>query len=132
MSDELPAGYVDPLDPAQVAPVLRSAHRQLGLTGLLELLARVPGMTVEPERPGGALRRPLAASVTGGQDVVRLTTPATREHVVGGIVLSRTDVPPAQLPALLALACRDAVLAEGEVMEASIALTSARDAMDNM
>lgn len=132
MSEALPAGFIDPLDPAQVTPVLRSARSQLGIDGLVELLARVPGLTVEPERAGGPLRRSVPASVTGGQDVVRLTTPATREHVVGGIVLSRTPIPPAQLPALLALVCRDGVLSTGEIMEASLVLTSARDAMDNM
>jgi hypothetical protein len=132
VSDSLPAGFVDPRDPAQVAPVLAAALKQLGLAGLVELLARVPGLAIDPGRPGGALRRAIAPSVVNGTEVLRFTAPASREHVVGGIVLSRAPVTAAELPGWLAGACRDAVTATGDPDDASIALTAARDAMNSL
>jgi hypothetical protein len=103
----LPDGFVDPLDRDQVTAVLAAVRASLDQRGLLDLLARLPGLTVDPGRPGKLLRAAVAPSITGGDDVVRLATPVIREHVVGGVVLSRTPVPASGLATVLAgMVCR--------------------------
>jgi hypothetical protein len=125
----LPDGFVDPLDRDQVSAVLAAVRASLDQGGLLDLLARLPGLTVDPGRPGKLLRAAVAPSITGGDDVVRLATPVIREHVVGGVVLSRTPVPASGLATVLAgMVCR-AVRRDGTREDVSVALTAARDAV---
>jgi len=127
----LPSGFVDPADPAAVAVVLRATVKRLGLSGLIELLTQVPGLRIEPGRPAGRLRRGEPAKVLGDDYRIVLSTPAVREHLVGGIVLSRQSVPAVELPGLLARVVQEAVAGSG-VSEASVALTSVRDALAAM
>ena len=125
---DLPAGFVDPRDPQQVAAVIASTRAGLGLDGVAELLARVPGLLVEPGREGGFMRRPVPPRVLAGSEIVVLGEPSSREHVVGGIVLQRSTLRPVELPGVLAQLCVTAVQASGAVGDASVALTAARDA----
>ncbi len=132
MTSGLPSGFVDPADAVAVAEVLRGTAAQLGLTGLVELLTQVPGLRIEPGRPAGRLRRGEPAQVLGADYRIVLSTPAVREHLVGGIVLSRQSVPAAELAGLLARVVQEAVAGSGGVSEASVALTSVRDALAAM
>jgi hypothetical protein len=129
VSGELPDGFVDPCDPAQVASVLTAVRNALDVRGLLDLLAQLPGLTVDRGRDGRLLHGAVAPSVSGGEDVVRFASPTSREHIVGGVVLNRTTVPPATLTTVLASMVCEAVRREGESEAASVALTAARDAI---
>ncbi|MDQ6650845.1 MAG: hypothetical protein M3Z02_12130 [Actinomycetota bacterium] len=129
MSSELPDGFLDPLDASAVSAVLRSAAARLGMDGLVKLLAQVPGVRIDRGRPGGLLRRAVPARLQSGEYVIVLSEPAVTEHIVGGIVLGHQQVPPVDLPALLARVVADAVAYTGQGADASVALTSARDAL---
>lgn len=130
MTAGIPAGFVDPLDAAQVAAVLRAALERLGMAGLVELLTRIPGMRIDPGQAGGLFRTARPARVLAGEEeVVALSQPVVREHVVGGIVLGRSTVRPAEVPDLLAWAVCRAVADYGDAGQASVVLTSARDAI---
>lgn len=129
MTTAVPDGFVDPHDRAQVAEVLRTAVDRLGMTGLGELLASVPGLRVDPGQPQGMLRRGRPARVIGAEFAVVLGRPVVSEHVVGGIVLSRTPVRPADVPGLLAGIVCAAVAESGDPGQASVVMTSARDAL---
>jgi hypothetical protein len=128
-SGELPDGFVDPLDPLQVAAVLTAVRASLDVRGLLDLLAQLPGLSVDRGRDGRLLHGAVAPSVRGGEDIVRFASPTSREHVVGGVVLNRTTVPPATLTTVLAGMVCDAVRRDGGREEASVVLTAARDAL---
>ena len=129
MSAGLPAGFVDPLDVEAVTAVLRVAASRLGTGGLVDLLAQIPGVRIERGRPGGVLRRAVPARLQSGEQVIVLSEPAVTEHIVGGIVLSHQPVSPVDLPALLARVVGEAVSFSGQGADASVALTSARDAL---
>ncbi|HSY16459.1 MAG TPA: hypothetical protein VK816_10750 [Jatrophihabitantaceae bacterium] len=129
MTAGLPAGFVDPLDLEQVTAVFAAARTQLGIAGLVELVARVPGIVVDPGRPARRLQRAIPATVSSGQDMLRFSEPIRREHVVGGVVISRADVPAGKVAAQLAQMCRDAIEEAGQAEDASVALTAARDAL---
>ncbi|MDQ6875998.1 MAG: hypothetical protein M3042_13180 [Actinomycetota bacterium] len=129
MTAGIPAGFVDPLDAGQVASVLTVALERLGMTGLVELLSRIPGLRIDPGQAGGLFRPARPARVFAGEEVVALTRPVVREHVVGGIVLGRNTVRPAEVPGLLAWAVCTAVADYGDAEQASVVLTSARDAL---
>ena len=126
---DLPDRFVDPLDPVQVAAVLTMVRARLDVRGLLDILARLPGLSVDRGRDGKLLRGSVAASVRGGEDVVRFSSPTSREHVVGGVVLNRTTVPPATLTTVLAGMVCDAVRRVDGREEASNVLTAARDGL---
>lgn len=129
MTAGIPAGFVDPLDAAQVAAVLGAALERLGMAGLVELLTRIPGMRIDPGQAGGLFRQPRPARIFAGEEVLALGRPVVREHVVGGIVLGRSTVRPAEVPDLLAWAVCSAVADYGDAGQASVVLTSARDAI---
>jgi hypothetical protein len=129
MTPGVPAGFVDPQDRAEVAAVLRATLDRLGMPGLVDLLTRVPGVRIDPGQAPGVIRRARPARVVGGEQVVVLGRPVVCEHVVGGIVLSRAPVRPADLPDLLAGVVYDAVAGSGDVGPASIVITSVRDAL---
>jgi hypothetical protein len=129
MTPGVPAGFVDPPDRAEVAAVLRATLDRLGMPGLVDLLTRVPGVQVDPGQASGVIRRGRPARVVGSERVIVLGGPVVCEHVVGGIVLSRTPVRPGDLPDLLAGVVRDAVAESGDAEPASIVITSVRDAL---
>jgi hypothetical protein len=125
----LPDGFVDPLNQDQVAAVLAAVRASLGQPGLLDLLMRLPGLTVDPGRAGKLLRGAVAPSVSAGDDIVRFATPVIREHVVGGVVLSRTPVSVTGLSTVLAAMVSESVRRDGAREDVSVVLTAARDAV---
>lgn len=123
--------FVDPRDPAAVAAVLQAGLASLGLSGVLQQLAGVPGLVVRPPQPGRLLRAGVPGVVAYGDRVARVEASGrvTLEHVVGGVVLSRDDVPPVRVAeALAGLVCRS-VGDTGAGDEVSVLLTSLRDAV---
>lgn len=123
----LPAGFIDPADPRQIAPVLAGVLRELGWPALTDLLARIPGFVLEPGQPRRGFRRATPGRLTAGENVFVLTIPLVCEHVVGGIVLSRTQVAADRVPAMLAQGIADASHRFGGVEDASAALSAMRD-----
>ncbi|MCW2780620.1 MAG: hypothetical protein JWR35_1069 [Marmoricola sp.] len=133
MSQPLPDGYVDPLDAAQVIPVLESALSMVGIDGLVELLARIPGTRRDPGRPGGFLKTPVRPSIwLGAEHNLTLTEPVQHQHVVGGVILSRDPVGRGALAPLVAQLIGPVLRESGGEREASIALTAAREAFGAM
>lgn len=129
MTAGLPAGFVDPVDATQVTQVLSQVLHGLGLPGVVDLLGRLPGVTLRPGRPAGLLRRAEPARLITQDHVVVLGVPARDEHVVAGVVLSHRPVATSALPGLLAQCVVAAVTADGRAGEAAVALTSIRDAL---
>jgi len=123
-------GFVDPADPAAVEAVLAKGLTALGVPALLDQLASVPDLDVQPARRGGIFRAPTPAAVGfGDRRLVIDDRSAVLEHWVGGVVLARDPVARAALPgALAALVCR-AVAAGGAADEVSVLLTALRDAV---
>lgn len=123
--------FVNPRDPAAVAAVLQVALPAVGMTGLLQQLAAVPGLVVQLPQPG-RLFRPAVPGVVAYGDRTARCEPSGRlhlEHVVGGVVLSREDVPPVRVAEVLAaLVCR-AVADTGAADDVSVQLTALRDAV---
>jgi hypothetical protein len=123
-------GPVDPLDAAQVAPVLAGTRDLMGTAGLADLLGRLPGAVHRPGRPGRLLRAASPEAVwLGPEDLLELTEPPVHRHVVGGVVLQRTPLTPAQLGPSLARLVVALVGSQGAVAEATTVLTAARDVL---
>jgi hypothetical protein len=105
-----------------------------GPTGLFELLARLPGVRLDPGSPKGFLRAAVPPSAwigTENQLVVadRTSGPAlVHQHVVGGIVLAREDLAPTRAPATVARLLTTAVVDVAGVQDASAVLSAHRDA----
>ena len=125
----LPAGFVDPTDSAQVGPVLAGVLDRLGLPGLVDLLSRLPGVVLQPGRPGGLLRRAKPPCLLTESHRLVLGDPVRDEHVVGGVVLSHRNVPPRDVVRLVTGCVVAAVAAGRDAGEAAVALTSLRDAL---
>jgi hypothetical protein len=129
---DLPDGFVDPHDTAQVTAVLDAVLRSAGPVGLLDLLARIPGVRVEAGVPKGFLRAAVPASSWLGQEnqlVLNDATPPALvlQHVVGGITLSRETLPPNGTAALIARLLSTTIAENGGLEDASAALTAHRD-----
>jgi hypothetical protein len=129
---ELPDGFVDPHDTAEVTAVLDGVLRSTGPAGLLDLLARIPGVRVEAGVPKGFLRAAVPASTWLGPENQLVLNDArphalVLQHVVGGITLSRETLPPTGSAALVARLLSTTVAEYGGVEDASAALTAHRD-----
>ncbi|WP_151082006.1 hypothetical protein [Nocardioides cynanchi] len=128
MTAGLPDGYVDPTDPLAVGAVLEATARTSGLDAVTDLLTRLPGTRTTPATPKGFLRSAVPASVwLGPESCWSCTEPPTLLHVVGGVVLQRTEVQPGDVGAALSRVVADLVRRTGQVDDASAALTAARD-----
>ena len=128
MTDSLPEGYVDPTDPMAVGAVLDATVRSAGLDAVTDLLARLPGTRTMAAVPKGFLRQAVPAAVWLGQESCwSCTTPPTLLHVVGGVVLHRSEIHPGDVADALGQVLADLVRRTGEVADASAALTAARD-----
>ncbi|MEP6695695.1 MAG: hypothetical protein ABJA34_02325 [Pseudonocardiales bacterium] len=128
MTGDIPSGFVDARDPAQVAAVLRSTVDRLGMSGLADLLSRLP-VRIDPGQAPGRFSRGRPPRVMAGEQVVVLAQPVVLEHVVGGIVLSRTPARHKDVPDLLAAIVCAAVADSGDAGAASVVITSVRDAL---
>jgi hypothetical protein len=132
---DLPEGFVDPQDTEQVTAVLDAVLRSAGPAGLLDLLARMPGVRVEAGVTKGFLRAAVPASTWLGPEnqlVLNDATGSTQptlvlQHVVGGITLSRETLPPNGTATLVARLLAETLAENGGVEDASAALTAHRD-----
>jgi hypothetical protein len=125
-----PVDPVNPLDADQVAPVLAGTRDLMGAGGLGDLLSRLPGAERRPGQPGRLFRAATPDAVwLGREDVLVLTDPPVHQHVVGGVVLQRAALAPAQTGAVLARLVVALVRDQGSVEEAATVLTTARDVL---
>ena len=123
-----PDGLVDPYDAAEVAPVLDAALRAMGPGGLTDLLARLPGVTIEPARAKRFLSPALPGRVwLGPENCLTMTDPIVHQHVVGGVVLARDPLRAGTLPGVLARLIADHVREHGQADDAAVALSAVRD-----
>jgi hypothetical protein len=128
MTSALPDGYVDPTDAAAVGAVLDATVRTAGLDAVTDLLVRLPGTRSTPAVPRGFLRPAVPAAVwLGPESCWSCTSPPTLLHVVGGVVLHRTEVHPGDVAEALGRVVADMVRRSGAVADASAALSAARD-----
>jgi hypothetical protein len=130
---DLPAGYVDPRDTALVSTVLEAVVAQVGLAGVLDLLASIPGTRVDPGSPKGFLRPAVAPSTWVGPEhrLVLVSDPVgdriEDHHVVGGVTLAHDTLTRDRVPGVVARLIASAVAAAGTDQDASAALTAYRD-----
>ena len=123
-----PDGLVDPDDRAEVMPVLAGALRALGPEGVVDLLARLPGVRREPGRPARLFSRAVPAVVwVGPENRLVLADSLVHEHVVGGVVLHREPLRPGDLPGVLAVLIADHARREAAQDDAAVALSAVRD-----
>ena len=125
------SGFVDATDPAAVEQVLTGAVEALGLPGLLEQLADVPGLRFTAARAGGLLRAATPAVLEVGDQVIAVRADGSGElrHVVGGVVLSHDPISRHQLAGALAPLLVRAVSDSGGQDQLSVQLTAMRDAI---
>ncbi|MDX6302909.1 MAG: hypothetical protein QOF53_4123 [Nocardioidaceae bacterium] len=128
-----PEGFVDPSDEQQVAAVLDAVLRTLGVLGVRDLLARMPGSRSEASRPGGMFRRAEPASVwVGPEHQIVLSDPVVHAHVVGGVILARDPLPGGRLPQALARLLVAAIADQASQSEAAVVLTAARESTERL
>ncbi len=128
MTTPLPEGYVDPTDPDAVGHVLAATAQTGGLSAVADLLARLPGISVTPAVAKGFLRPAVPSAIWLGSEYCWSSTqPPTLLHVVGGVVLHRTVVETGEVAEALGRVVADLVRRTGSVVDASAALTAARD-----
>ncbi|MGH3492651.1 MAG: hypothetical protein ACRDQ1_05360 [Sciscionella sp.] len=133
MTDPSPEGYVDPVNQQEVAAVLGSVLRTIGVPGLGDLLGRVPGSRVEAPRAGGMFRRAMPPSVwLSPEHQLQLGEPVVHAHVVGGVVLAREPLPPGRLPEAVARLLVAAITDQGSHAEAAVVLTAARETCERL
>jgi hypothetical protein len=130
---DLPAGYVDPRDTTRVTAVLEAVVARVGLAGVIDLLANIPGTRVDPGSPKGFLRAAVAPSTWVGPEhrLVLVSAPTgdrlEDHHVVGGVTLARDALTGDRAPGVVARLIASAVAASGTTQDASAALTAYRD-----
>jgi hypothetical protein len=128
MTGALPEGYVDPTDPVAVGDVLDATVQTAGLDAVTDLLARLPGTRTTAAVAKGFLRPAVPAAVwLGPESCWSCTAPPTLLHVVGGVVLQRTEVHPGDVAGALGRVVAELVRRTGGVADASAVLTAARD-----
>lgn len=126
-----PSGPVDPYDAAQVAIVLADTLRLMGPSGVLDLLRRLPGT-----RPVPAVAKRLFSPAVpeglwvGPEHLIVLADPLSHRHVVGGVVLADTPLPPGELPGQVSGLVVALTRSQGSADETSGVLTAAREVLD--
>jgi hypothetical protein len=124
---------VDPYDAGQVARVVEGTLRLMGTGGVLDLLARLPGVVLVPAGRRGLWRPATPAAVlVGAEHRLTVTEPVVHEHTVGGVVLRRTEVPPGQLPGLVAGLVVALTHAQGSGPESGVVLSAAREVLGRL
>ena len=125
------SGFVDATDPRAVEEVLRAALPGMGIGGLAASLQSLPGVAVRSGRARGLLRAAEPTVIGEGDEQIALTpgADAVRNHVVGGVILSREVLAPPAVPAVLARLVVRAVLRHDSADAAAVLLTSIRDAL---
>ncbi len=130
------AGPVDPVDPydaARVAEVVAGTARLMGTPGVHDLLARLPGVRVEPGTPKRLLRPAVDGGTwVGPEHLLTRSDPVVHRHEVGGVVLRSAVVPPADLPGLVARLVATLTREQGSREETSAVLTAAAEVLDRL
>jgi hypothetical protein len=122
---------VDPLDVRQVEAVLEATQQMMGPDGVVDLLARLPGVEVSAGTPRRFLHAATPAAVCIGPDQrVLLRDPLVHEHVVSGVVLSHDVVPAGRLAAVLAPLVVALTRSQGSHAATALVLTAARETLD--
>ncbi len=128
-----PEGFVDPSDERQVAAVLGTVLKALGIAGLGDLLGRIPGSRVEDRQPRRLFKRAVPSSVwLSSQHQLLLNDPVVHVHVVGGVVLARDSLPAGRLPEAVARLLVAAIADQGSQPEATVVLTAARESTERL
>lgn len=122
-------GFVDPRNSSEIEQVIRDAFTVLGPVAVLSQLAAV--LPVRVGRPGGLFRQELPTTIQVGDEALAIPSKGrpTLQHIVGGVVLSRDEVAPRELPGVLAAFVVRALDEAGGHDDASVLLTSLRDAV---
>lgn len=124
---------VDPQDADQVAAVVEDTRRLMGYDGVVDLLARLPGVELVPGHPKRRFHPAVAATVSvGPEHLLAMSEPVLHQHVVGGIVLQRSVVPPGELPRLLAVLVGSLCVRQGSQQETAAVLTAAREILEQL
>jgi hypothetical protein len=126
MAADLPEGYVDPRDLPRVTAIVAAVVGATGVAGVLQLLARIPGIRIEEGTPRRFLRAevPPAAWLGPENQLVVDGDGLVHRQVVGGITLHRARLTRADLPAVVARLIAATVADAGSVADASAALTA--------
>lgn len=121
--------FVDPTDSTAVEQVLRAALPALGPAGVLAQLSAV--VPVRLGRSRGTFRPAQPTVIQVGEAALSIPDRgrASMQHVVGGIVLSADEVAPTALPEVLAALVVRSLADTGGYDNASVLLTSLRDAV---
>ena len=124
---------VDPQDTGQVAAVLGDTMRLMGYDGVLDLLARLPGVELLPGHPQRLFRTGVPASLAvGPEHLLSTSEPVTHQHVVAGVVLQRSVVPPGELVGVLAELVATLSRRQGSSQETAAVLTAAREVVGRL
>ncbi len=125
-----PLAPVDPLDVRQVAEVLGRTLTLMGSAGVGDLLARLPGARSVAGTTGRLFRPAVAGAVwLGAEHQLVLSDPVVHQHVVGGVVLQRRPLAPAELGPAVAPLVAALARSQGDLEEAATVLTVARDVL---
>ena len=129
-----PEGPVDPYDVRQVAEVLTATLRVIGTDGLLDLLLRLPGVRLVPGTPARLFRPAVESGLWLGPEHFVSLSPdaAVHQHVVGGVVLQRAALSPADLPRVLAGLVTALTRAQDSADETALVLSAARDVVGRL
>jgi hypothetical protein len=125
-----PQDPVDPLDVPEVTQVLERTLALMGPAGVGDLLARLPGARQVAGTPARLFRAAAPDGVwLGSEHLLVLSDPVEHHHVVGGVVLQRTALPPAALGPTVAPLVASLVASYGGRADAGTVLTAARDVL---
>jgi hypothetical protein len=125
-----PQRPVDPLDVRAVAEILGRTLALMGPGGVGDLLARLPGARPVAGTPGRLFRPAVPPAVwLGAENLLVLADPVVHQHVVGGVVLQRRSLPPADLGPTVAPLVAQLVRSHGGQTDAAMVLTAAREVL---
>jgi hypothetical protein len=110
-------------DAPRATEVLTAALSGPGAESVLESFAPTPGATFVPARPGRMLRRGEPAQLDVGQWRFVAGDRLQVSHIVHGIVLKTSVVPPAEAARLLAEALLDAARTGGPAAHTGVQAT---------
>lgn len=127
----IPDGYVDPTDPLQIREVIAEVLGVDGVTGIFDLLGRLPNAQLREGTSGGFRRRAQLPSVwlSDEHQFTLVGSPGTLEHshIVRGVALQHERLSAHDLADLLAHLIPRYITETGHSIDAAAALTAARD-----
>lgn len=124
---------VDPYDAGQVAAVVEGTTLLMGTDGVLDLLARLPGVRVVAGEPRRLFHPAVPGAVwVGTEHLLTMTDPLVHEHRVGGVALRRAALAPGELATVVAGLVISLTRAQGSQAETAAVLTAARDVLGRL